>query len=110
MKNRIKDKEIGLRIMNLRLDRGYSRESLAGMAGISARFLSEIEKDKKGFSAGTLVKLADALEVSTDYIMMGHSGTKFDERIAQTLGKFEPGVLEKVEELLQLVYDIAHIR
>lgn len=39
MRNKIRDKDVGLRIMNLRLDHGYSRERLAEMAGISAKFL-----------------------------------------------------------------------
>lgn len=109
MKKERKKEDIGFRIMNLRLDRGYSRETLAELAGISSKFLFEIERNKKGFSASTLVRLADALDVSADYIMTGHGSTKYDEKIAATLEKFEPSVLEKVEDLLKLAYDIAHI-
>lgn len=103
-----KNKEIGNRIMELRLDRGYSRERLAEKAGISSKFLFEIERNQKGFSANTLVNLANALDVSTDYIMTGHGSTKFDEGISEALEKFEPSILEKVEELLKLAYEIAH--
>ncbi|MCH5265051.1 MAG: helix-turn-helix transcriptional regulator [Lachnospiraceae bacterium] len=108
MKKELRYKEIGFRIMQLRLDRGYSRERLAEVAGISSKFLFEIERNEKGFSAHTLVNLADALDVSTDYIMTGRGSTKFDEGIAETLEKFEPRILEKVEDLLKLVYEIAH--
>ncbi len=105
MMKEIKNKEIGCRIMNLRLDRGYSRERLAERAGISSKFLFEIERNEKGFSANTLINLAEA---SADYIMTGHGSTKFDEGIAEALEKFEPSVLEKVEDLLKLAYEIAH--
>lgn len=110
MENGINSKEIAFRIMQLRLDRGYSRECLAELAGISAKFLFEIERNQKGFSATTLVNLATALDVSTDYIMTGHGSTKFDEGIAEALERFEPCVLEKIHELLKLAYEIAHVR
>lgn len=110
MKNKTKEKEIGTRIMNLRLDRGYSKEYLARNAGISVRFLREIENSRKGFSANTLVRLAEVLEVSTDYIMTGRSSGGCDERIAMALGKFEPDAFGKVGQLLELVYEIAHTR
>lgn len=108
MRKEIENKEIGLRILNLRMDRGYSREKLSELAGISSKFLFEIERNEKGFSANTLICLAKALDVSADYIMTGHGSTKFDEAIAATLEKFEPSILEKVDELLNIAYDIAH--
>ena len=57
--------------MQLRTDRRYTREQLAYLADISEKFLYEIEMNKKGFSAETLMKLSHALEVSMDYIMLG---------------------------------------
>lgn len=110
MKNKTKNETAGFRIMQLRLDHGFSRECLAELAGISSKFLFEIEKNQKGFSAYTLKNLADALGVSMDYIMTGQGSTKFDEGIAKTLEKFEPSALEKVEVLLQITYDIAHVK
>lgn len=55
-----------------------------------------------------MINLADALDVSADYIMTGRGSTKFDEGIAEALEKFEPSILEKVEDLLKLAYEIAH--
>lgn len=40
--------QIGKKIMKKRLQRGYTREYLAEMADISAKFLYEIEIGKKG--------------------------------------------------------------
>ncbi|MCM1236396.1 MAG: helix-turn-helix domain-containing protein [Ruminococcus flavefaciens] len=60
----------GERIKLLRIERGYNRKQLAERAGISEKFLYEIEMKKKGFSAKTLSKLSEALEVSLDYIMI----------------------------------------
>ncbi len=102
------NEEIGFRIMNLRMDRGYSRECLAELADISTKFLFEIERRSKGFSANTLIRLADALEVSTDYIMKGYIDLKWHGKIAEIVGKFEPTSLEKVEKLLKIAYDMSH--
>jgi len=105
----MKNKEVSFRIMQLRLDRGFSRERLAELADISPKFLFEIEKNQKGFSATTLVNLAKALEVSTDYILTGRGSTHYDAGIAAVLAKFEPSILAKIEELLRLAYEIAHL-
>ena len=63
--------QAGKRIMNLRKKIGFTREELAELAGISSKFLYEIEVGSKGFSAKTLSGLANALGVSCDYILLG---------------------------------------
>lgn len=62
---------IGQRIKGLRLRRKMSREALAELADISASFLYEIETGKKSFSAYTLKNLSRALNVESDYILLG---------------------------------------
>lgn len=108
MKTAMKDIEVGDRIKNLRLDKGYSREKLAELAGISSKFLYEIENKHVGFSAETLCGLSCALDVSSDYILYGRSSMEYEERIAKEIAKFEPNTLVKVENLLKIAYDLAH--
>ncbi len=60
---RIKEKRIALRL---------SRDKLAVMAKISDKFLYDIETGHKGMSAETLYKLAQALEVSMDWLVSGY--------------------------------------
>lgn len=108
MEEVLHNKDIGSRIMELRKDKGYSREQLSEIAGISAKFLYDIEIRKVGFSADTLKGLSWGLEVSTDYILFGRSGFSYEEEIADTIGKFEPCSLKKVRQLLQIAYEISH--
>lgn len=108
MEEVLHNKDIGSRIMELRKDKGYSREQLSEIAGISAKFLYDIEIRKVGFSADTLKGLSRGLEVSTDYILFGRSGFSYEEEIADTIGKFEPCSLKKVRQLLQIAYEISH--
>lgn len=62
---------IGRRISGIRKERGYTQEKLAELADISIQFLSDIENDKKNMTVKTLRKIADALHVTTDYIIYG---------------------------------------
>ena len=71
------NKAVGLRVAILRENLGFSREVLSGLAGISSKFLYEIECGKKGMSAYTLHNLARVLGVSADFLLTGgQSGTR----------------------------------
>lgn len=93
--------------MQLRIDRRYTKEQLAYLADISEKFLYEIEMNKKGFSADTLMKLSRALEVSMDYIMLGKGNRKYEDEIVATLEQFKPNTLEMVDRLLKVAYEIS---
>lgn len=102
-----KKQSAGNRIYLLRMERGYSREYLSEKAGISSKFLYEIEIRGRGFSAQTLSKLAKALEVTTDYILYGEGNAQYDPKIATTIEQFKPNELEMVKRLLDIVYELA---
>lgn len=101
------EENVGTRIYLLRMDRGYSREYLSEKAGISSKFLYEIENRNKGFSAHTLSKLAKVLDVTTDYIMYGEGNARYDQKIAATIEQFRPDVLETVKKLLDIAYELS---
>lgn len=71
-------KQAGERIRKIRKIRGYSRDRLAERTGISSKFLYEIEQGKKRFSAEALCLIAEVLEVSCDYIMLGKLASEYD--------------------------------
>lgn len=64
-------KEAGQRIQNLRKQWKLTREELAEFVGLSMKHIYEIETGRKGFSASTLYRIAIALGVGCDDIMMG---------------------------------------
>ena len=63
--------EIGERIRAIRESQAKTREQLAEVAHISPQFL--FETGRKGMTARTLIGIAVALNVSTDYILLGHT-------------------------------------
>ena len=64
-------KEAGARIRAIRLEKGYTRESMAAHIKLSGKFLYDIEFGRKGFSADVLLRIANYLETGCDYIMTG---------------------------------------
>ncbi|MFN2148732.1 MAG: helix-turn-helix domain-containing protein [Anaerolineales bacterium] len=55
--------DVGLRLRQLREDRGHSIRELARLSGLSANALSLIERGKSSPSVSTLYKVSDALDV-----------------------------------------------
>lgn len=58
-----KTMDVGLRLRELRTERGLSMRSLARLSGLSTNALSMIERGKTSPSVSTLYKLSEALEV-----------------------------------------------
>lgn len=100
-------REAGIRIMRLRESNHLSREALAEIAGITAKFLYEIECGRKGFSAMTLSKISEALGVSCDFILFGRScadGTT--EKAIEVIEQFDVSQRRKLQLLLTIVLEL----
>lgn len=66
---RINIVELGLRIRQARTERNVSQMVLAEKCGISVPYVSDIEHGKKCFSVDILLRIAQALQVSTDWLL-----------------------------------------
>ncbi len=97
----------GERIRRIREDRGYTRDYVSEKAGISSKFLFEVETNRTGFSAHTLMQLSDTLGTKMDYIMTGQISFRCEDEIAVTLERFNSSTLEPVARLLEIAYEIA---
>lgn len=67
---------IGDRLRYVRTQRGFTLEKLAGLAGVSKSFLSEIEHDRTGVTADKLIQIASALNASLDFLLKGEGGSE----------------------------------
>jgi transcriptional regulator with XRE-family HTH domain len=61
--------ELGKRIRSIRVNKGFSQESLAEKLGISQAAYSKMEKRAGNCSFYTLQKIAVALQVSVTYLV-----------------------------------------
>lgn len=62
-------KLVGSRIKAVRISRGMSQADLAVEASFSLPLISNIERGKTGMQLETFVKVAEALQVSADYLL-----------------------------------------
>jgi transcriptional regulator with XRE-family HTH domain len=63
--------DLGKRIAGLREQRGWTQRELGDRAGLSVTFLSEVENGKRNLSSGKLLRIADELGASLDYLQRG---------------------------------------
>lgn len=96
------DKQVGQRIRSLREYQHLTRETLAEYADTSTQFLADIECGRKGMTTYTLYKLANALHVSTDYIVQGNDIKHSSNNIQVLLECVDKDHQEIAERILQL--------
>lgn len=83
----IEYKLMGERIRLRREGLYITRDKLAEMAGITPKFMSDIENGNRGCSLKTLAKLSAILMLSTDYILFGDVNQVSEQVIIQTFLK-----------------------
>jgi transcriptional regulator with XRE-family HTH domain len=64
---------MGKRIALLREGRQWTQKKLAEKAGLSVAFISDVENDKRNPSTEVLLRLAETLAASLDYIATGRT-------------------------------------
>ena len=101
--------EAGGRIRILRETNHYSRDQFSELAGISSKFLYEIETGKKGFSAHTLFRISNALAVAPDYILTGKMESIGVDGVACLIARLRLEQKVNVEKLLELIYEMCAV-
>ena len=71
-------KECGKRVQQLRIQKGYTQETLANRLSIDRSLLSYIESGKRGCSVDLLVQLSDVFGVSLDILVLGKEKVVMD--------------------------------
>ncbi|HZR82578.1 MAG TPA: helix-turn-helix transcriptional regulator [Candidatus Binatia bacterium] len=64
----------GDRIREVRAKREMTQDELARASGISNGFLSDIENNNRNVSSQALLRIANALGASVDYLLRGETG------------------------------------
>jgi len=93
-------KEIGQRIMERRKKLGLTQEALAEKGDVTAQFVSYAEAGKRAMRPENLLKIADALEVSADYLLTGDIIDKDLLILANKLRKLAPSQIRIIENLI----------
>lgn len=94
-------KTIGDRIMLRRKQLGYTQEQAAEKSNLSHQFFSSVETGRKNLRAESIIKVAKALEVSTDYLLMGVINQVDINNISKSLSKLNGTELHCLEEIIK---------
>lgn len=97
---------IGRRIAEIRREVGLTQEQLAERAGISVVHLSNIELGKKTPGLMVLIRIAEALEVATDWILRSETPGTYavaNEKIGELL---EDCSNNEMQDFLRILEDV----
>jgi transcriptional regulator with XRE-family HTH domain len=95
--------ETGRIIANLREQRNWSQTDLADNSGVSRVMIGKYERGEAVPSIEAAKKIADAFDVSLDYLVGVGINSKFDKRTLKRLQELEELDEEKKKILLDLI-------
>jgi len=72
---------VGDRIKTVREALGLTQDALAAKAGISKSFLSDVERGERDLTSAYLLKVANALDASLEYLLRGEAKASRREEI-----------------------------
>ncbi len=92
---------IGERIMLRRKQLGYTQEQAAKKSSLSHQFFSTVETGRKNLRAESIIKVTEALEVSTDYLLLGTVNETDVHNITKLLLNLSGTELHCLEEIIK---------
>ena len=92
--------EIGQRIIERRKKLGITQEALAEISDVTTQFVSYAESGKRAMRPENLLKIANALGVSTDYLLTGYIVDKDLLLLSEKLSKLTPSQLRIIENII----------
>lgn len=102
---------IGKRVKAAREKKGMKQNNLAALAEIGATNLSHIERGVAKVSLPTLLKIANALDVSMDELMcdsLTKSKHIYSNKIAEILEESSDNEVRIMEETLNTLHKVLH--
>ena len=96
----IKLAEIGKRITERLKKLGLTQEALAEKGDLTPQFVSYAEAGKRAMRPENVIKLANALEVSADYLLTGDIVDKDLLILSEKLRTLSPEMLRIVENII----------
>ncbi|MBQ2758205.1 MAG: helix-turn-helix transcriptional regulator [Clostridia bacterium] len=92
--------EVGQRIIERRKKLGITQEALAEKGDVTTQFVSYAEAGKRAMRPENLLKIANALGVSTDYLLTGDIIDKDLLLLSEKLSKLSPAQLRIIESII----------
>ena len=91
---------IGHRISSARKSKKMTQEALAELADVSYQTISSAELGKKALRPENIIKISQALQVSTDYLL---TGNRNEQDYITLNGKLSAVVPEKYDRIMRII-------
>lgn len=93
-------KQIGSRILNRRKQLRMTQEELAEKAGITPQTVSAAELGKKALRPENIIRICSALEVSTDYLLLGKVNSHDHSTLSSKISDLSPMQYRHLEDII----------
>ena len=98
--------EMGNRIADRRKKMNLTQEALADISGLTTQFVSYAESGKRAMRPENLMKIASALNVSTDYLLTGDIIDKDQLLLSEKLRNLTPAQVRIVEAIIDDISEL----
>lgn len=95
--------KLGIRIKEIRINKGLTQDNLAEMVGCNTSHISNIENNHTKVSLNVLLSIANSLNTSIDYLLSNqyeNSSLALDNEILRAIRDFSN---EKKEKILKMI-------
>lgn len=93
--------EIGRRIAARRKQLGWTQEQAAEKSGLSHQFFACVERGIKNIRAESVIKISQAMDVSTDYLLLGKSSEIDHGRLLDMMEPLSEVQFQCLEEIIK---------
>ena len=93
---------LGKRISQARSDAGHTQEWLAEAVGVSLQYISDLERGVVGTSIPTLIKICDALKVSSDSLLFEPKEHPDLAPLLDKMSSFSQNDIQRLNHILDL--------
>lgn len=100
------NKNVGLKIKQCRNNLGITQEELADAIGISQSYLGQVERGVRGINIENLIKTANALDVSADYLLSDYLTKNINDLDAKWSNIIKGKAPQDKETYISLVKDL----
>lgn len=100
--------KLGEKIKKERIRNRYTQETLAEMAEITSSYVGQIERGERKVTLAKLVRIANVLDVSVDYLLSDTINVIDDDlelEIKNEMGKMEDKDKHMVIDIIKIIND-----
>jgi transcriptional regulator with XRE-family HTH domain len=99
-------KIIGQRIKNYRKEQGLTQEELAEKSGLHSTYIGKVERNEKGITIETLIKITDALGITVEELfryLQPNKQNQDEDIMYQIVNKLQSKSVEQQKKILSLI-------